>query len=87
MADRCRYCNAPIRWASHYRTGSPMPFDLKPLENEKWVLEKGGTGNPTAFPAGKGTGVLPGLEEDAKQLTYRPHWATCPRAKEARNET
>ena len=75
MADRCKTCKAPIRWAIT-TTGHALPLNADPDEHGEWRLaaarSRGGT--PQAVYV---------AEAQRSTLTgslYMAHWATCPYA-------
>lgn len=72
----CKYCGAYIRWATNVKTGAKIPFDLAPVNDSKWFIvgDKCYTGTEEFFESN------PDVER------VRPHWATCPRANEARRK-
>ena len=74
----CKHCGAFIRWATNAKTGKKIPFDLAPVDDRfcRWFIVAGRcyTGTDNYFKTN------PDVER------YRPHWATCPRANEARKK-
>jgi len=72
----CDYCGAFIRWAKTAKKGAWMPFDIKPVSDADYFLVNG-----VAY-----TGTDNFFRDNPDVERYRPHWATCPRANEARRK-
>lgn len=76
MTDRCRSCDAPIRWARTEARDLPMPLNPEPTEEGNVQLVNGKAR------------VLAGFDllhaGDAGEPLYRAHFATCPNATEHR---
>lgn len=80
MADRCRSCKAPVRWAIT-ATGRLMPLNLEPDDNGEWAIAKADrAGTPRVIY------VPPARREDYAGSLYVPHWATCPYAEQHREK-
>jgi hypothetical protein len=81
MADRCRTCKAPIRWAITDQ-GYPIPLDLEPVDDGNLRLAgaryKGGT--PRALH------VAPENRAEFAGELYRTHFVTCPYAEQHRQQ-
>ena len=79
MADVCRSCKAPIRWAVT-ENGRLMPLDREPDDAGEWRLA-------AAAHAGDAPRVVHVPDDARGVLTgslYAAHWATCPYADEHR---
>lgn len=73
MPDRCRSCQAPIRWAVTGANRKPIPLDLEPTDDGNVELVDGYAktwGTSHDWPAGVDR--------------YRSHYASCPDAGEWR---
>jgi hypothetical protein len=79
MADCCRSCKAPIRWAIT-ENGRLMPLDLEPADDGNIrlaaALEPGGTPRCAVVPEAHRAALAGEL--------YVPHFSTCPYAHEHR---
>lgn len=73
MADRCRSCDAPIRWVVSASSGKRMPINHDPDPAGNLVLEAGGRVRSSPTPA-----------EPDGLVRYLSHHATCPQAAEWR---
>lgn len=73
--DVCAGCGEPIRWVIT-TAGRRMPLDPDP-HPDGTVVVRVVEGQPRAH-------VLTGPELPARELAWRPHWVTCPRAPEFR---
>jgi hypothetical protein len=79
-ADRCRSCNAPIRWAVSLANGKALPLDETPAETGNvWLHEAGEEGGNVDVAE-----VLAGDRLDRARKAeidlYLSHFATCPDA-------
>lgn len=78
MADECRSCSAPIRWALTQK-GRRIPLDPDPVPDGNLVLA------PAVEPRSTPTAIAltrhndPPLNPDTPR--YRSHFATCPNAR------
>jgi hypothetical protein len=88
MSDpRCRYCPAPLLWATSHSSGKPLPLD--PPEVEPEVGKRIVAYNPAS---GRGVMVTARNIDDcgkwaAKGVTFHvSHWATCAGRDQARAE-
>lgn len=72
MADVCRSCKAPIRWAVTGR-GKKMPMDAEPTPAGNFILAPGDP--PTALLIHDGDMVAKGAAR------FTSHFATCPDSK------
>lgn len=69
----CRLCNAPLRWVRS-EEGKRMPLDAEPAADGNIVVTEEGVGI-----------VLGGrVKTVGKTTLWRSHFASCPRAAEAR---
>ncbi len=73
---RCRSCGAAIRWITMGDSGQGMPVDAR---SELRVVERRPQQQGSLF----GDAPVPRLAGYLVQ-TWRPHWETCPSAKEHR---
>ncbi len=64
----CRSCGAAVRWA-HTAAGRAMPLNPNPHPNGNVALDDNGRCR-----------VLAARDLPHPGPTYRPHWATCPKA-------
>lgn len=72
--DACRLCGAPILWAKT-TTGKQMPIDREPEDMGNVRLIHGPEGYLAIV-------TVPAMIPEGER--YRSHFATCPRAREAR---
>lgn len=76
MAE-CWSCKAPITFALT-ATGKKMPLDAEPVDDGEYVIDYDDEGAPHTFHQ-----PVPDLMGTPR---YKPHWATCPHAKQHRKE-
>lgn len=70
MADRCRYCEAPIEWALTPK-GSRIPLDVGAHADGNIVVDDG-------------VARVLNAHDERPFLARRSHFATCPSAARAR---
>lgn len=83
MSDRCRSCDAPIRWVTSAATGRAMPLDLEPTPAGNVMLHGGGEEEAAAVAEVLATDRLTRARALAAAGTldlYLSHFATCPDA-------
>ena len=80
MADRCRSCKAPVRWAVTAATGAAIPLDLEPRDDGNMALAE------ARVPGGAPIAVVIDEAQRARYAgsLYTAHFATCPDADEHR---
>jgi hypothetical protein len=69
--DRCRSCNAPIRWAETEK-GRRIPIDAQPVEDGNIVLQDRGKFRPPL--------AIVHFIPPQDVTVYKSHFATCKQA-------
>ncbi|MCK9251111.1 MAG: hypothetical protein M0P31_19280 [Solirubrobacteraceae bacterium] len=83
----CTLCGAPIEWAVATATGRFMPLDPHPAASGN-VRRSPRTADRNGRPAIEVLGPLEALAAlQAGESLYLSHFATCPRADEARRRS
>jgi len=75
----CRGCQTAIHWIKTM-AGRQMPVDV-----DKWYVHPEGTGQVVTIVTSEGkmvTAPVVSVLTPGATTGYRPHWATCPKAKE-----
>lgn len=79
-ADRCRSCNAPIRWAVSLASGKALPLDEAPTDRGNVWLHEAGEEGGNVDVAEVLAGDKLGRARNAGVALYLSHFATCPDA-------
>lgn len=72
--EPCRYCGGSVLWA-RTPTGKSMPVDLEPVDLGNVRIVEGADGYLAIV-------TVPAMIPEGER--YRSHFATCPKAREAR---